>query len=177
VRAIDWAGTHLRRNHSLRTNNMASLKCASCGMVNWADAVTCKRCGSNLLQQSSDPSQPAPPVWKWYVAYCVFMAILYLLCIVMGFVFLLAAPASDRRPTSPEEARLFGVVFMVVGLVLTIPFASGPFLPRKPWAWTFGLVLICIGLTSACCLPAAIPLLIFWLKPETKAYFGKIQDH
>lgn len=155
-------------------NNMASLRCPRCGLLHWADATTCKRCGYDLWQQSTDPSQPAPPVWKWYVAYCVFMAVLYLLCIVLGVIFLTAAPTEfDRPPTSPEEARLVGVVFIVVGLVLAVPFASGPFLPRKPWAWTFGLVLICIGLTSACCLPAAIPLLIFWLKPETKTYFGR----
>jgi hypothetical protein len=46
-------------------------------------------------------------------------------------------------------------------------------MPRRPWAWIFGLVLICIGLTSLCCLPVAIPLLLSWLKPETKSYFGR----
>jgi hypothetical protein len=35
----------------------------------------------------------------------------------------------------------------------------------------YDLVLICIGMTSCCILPAAIPLLIFWLKPEAKNWF------
>lgn len=154
---------------------MASQKCPACGLVNWADEATCKRCGSALRPHSLSSSQLAPPVWKWFVVYCVFMAVIYLLCIVLGVFFLMSEPTrADRPPTSAEEARWFGVLFMIVGLVLAVPFASGPFLPRKPWAWTFGLVLICVGLTSACCLPAAIPLLIFWLKPEAKAYYGKI---
>jgi hypothetical protein len=33
-------------------------------------------------------------------------------------------------------------------------------------------VIICLGMTSACFLPVCIPLLIFWIKPETKLYFG-----
>jgi len=99
------------------------------------------------------------------------MALLYLFCLGLGIIFLVAEPTSPD--TSAEEARLMGLIFAILGFLLTIPFAAGPFLPREPWAWIFGLVLICIGLGSACCLPFTIPLLIFWLKPETKSYFGR----
>jgi hypothetical protein len=139
--------------------------CPNCGLVNWPEADQCMRCGSSL-------GAGKPAVWNWYVAYCALLAALYLLVIIMGFVFLVFEPTD--RDMSPGEARIMGVIFIVVGLVLFVPFASGPFLPRRPWAWIFGLVLICIGLTSACCLPAAVPLLIYWLKPDNKAYFGKV---
>ena len=43
----------------------------------------------------------------------------------------------------------------------------------NPWAWIYGMVLICIGLTSPCCLPVTIPLLIGWIKDDAKAYFGR----
>jgi hypothetical protein len=33
--------------------------------------------------------------------------------------------------------------------------------------------MMAIGMTSCCFLPFLIPLLIYWLKPETKAYFGR----
>jgi hypothetical protein len=99
------------------------------------------------------------------------MALMYLLCLVGGIVVLVAEPSSSG--TSADEAALMGLIFAVLGLVLSIPFAIGPFLPRSPGAWTFDLVLICIGLGSACCLPVTIPLLLAWLKPETKAYFGR----
>ena len=146
---------------------MSSVKCPNCGFIDFPDATTCKRCGTSMLNLS----QPKPPVMTWFNAYCVFMALLYLFCFVLGIVFLVLAPTD--RDMSAEESRVMGVVFMVMGLVLAAPFAAGPFLPRKPWAWVFGLVLICIGLTSICCLPATVPLLIHWIKRETKLYFGR----
>ena len=36
------------------------------------------------------------------------------------------------------------------------------------------VVLISVGLMSLCIAPASIPLLIHWLKPETKARFGVV---
>ena len=53
-------------------------------------------------------------------------------------------------------------------------FGAAPFLPRRPWVWIYDLVLICLGLTSVCCLPATIPLLVYWLKPEAKSWFGRV---
>jgi hypothetical protein len=99
------------------------------------------------------------------------MALLYLSVVVMGIVFLFADP-SGLEMKAPE-ARIMSVFFILFGLLFCAPFVTGIFLPRKSWAWIFGLVLICIGLTSACLLPFCIPLLIFWIKPETKTYFGR----
>jgi uncharacterized membrane protein len=111
-----------------------------------------------------------PPAWKWFVAYCVFMAVMYFLTAVVGVVFLFTEPAElDMRA---GEATLMGVFFIGLGLLFFAPFAYAPFVPRKRWAWILSISLICLGLTSLCCLPASIPLLIAWLKPETKAYFG-----
>jgi hypothetical protein len=45
--------------------------------------------------------------------------------------------------------------------------------PYKPWGWTVGLLVIGAGLAS-CMVLFAIPLLVFWLKPETKAAFGRL---
>lgn len=98
------------------------------------------------------------------------MALLYLFIVVVGIFFLTAAP-TDRN-MSAQEAQITGGIMFFMGILLAIPFAIGAFLPQKPWAWVFGLVLICIGLTSVCCMPATIPLLIHWIKPETKFYFG-----
>ena len=88
----------------------------------------------------------------------------------MGIVFMFIEPDADMSAT---EAKIMGAVFLILGLVLFVPYALAPFLPRQSWVWVLGLVLICIGLTSACCLPACIPLLIFWLKPDVKAFYGR----
>ncbi|HKO60285.1 MAG TPA: hypothetical protein VJV03_03920 [Pyrinomonadaceae bacterium] len=146
---------------------MTNVKCPQCGLVNWPDAEGCKRCGAFLTHLS----RSKPPVLTWYKAYCALMALLYLFFVVLGIVFLTAAP-TDRN-MSAQEAQITGGIMFFMGIALSIPFGVGAFLPQKPWAWVFGLVLICIGLTSVCCMPATIPLLIHWIKPETKFYFGR----
>jgi hypothetical protein len=75
-----------------------------------------------------------------------------------------------------EEAMLLwieGILFIGLGIPLMVVFAIAPFLPKKPWVWIYGIVLIGLGMTSVCCLPATIPLLIFWIKPETQQFFGR----
>ena len=123
------------------------------------------------MRASLNPA--TPPVYKWFVAYCILMALAYLATAVMGIVFMFTEPDPEM---SAAEAKLMGTVILALGLVFFIPYALAPFLSRKSWVWVFGLVLICIGLSSACCLPACIPLLIFWLKPEMKAFYGRTMD-
>lgn len=138
-------------------------KCRQCDLVNWDYDEVCKRCGASL-------NPAVPPVYKWFIAYCIFMALLYLGTALMGIVFIAAEPDAEM---GEAEAKIMGSVFLVMGIVFGAGYAFGPFLPRQSWGWVFGLVLICIGLTSACCLPACIPMLIFWVKPEMKAFFGR----
>ena len=138
-------------------------KCHQCGLVNWEFEEFCKRCSASL-------SGEAPPAHRWFVAYCVVMALLYLVIAAMGIVFLVIEPPPDEDPV---EVKIMGAVFLVMGLVFCVPYGATPFLPRKSWVWVVGIVLICLGLTSACCLPVCIPLLIYWLKPEMKAFYGR----
>ena len=146
---------------------MTNVKCAQCGLINWPDAEICKRCGASLVHSP----QPQPAIMTWYKVYCVLMALLYLVCVVIGAFFIIAAPSD--RDISAAEAQVLGGIMFIVGIPMVVTFAFGVFMPRKPWAWVFGLVLICIGLTSLCCLPVTVPLLIHWIKPETKIYFGR----
>jgi hypothetical protein len=75
--------------------------------------------------------------------------------------------------TSVLAARLIGVVLLLTGLALFGACLLPLVLEPRPWLWTYDLVIICLGMTSTCILPASIPLLIYWLKPETKRYSGK----
>lgn len=143
-----------------------SKKCYQCGLVNWDYDEFCKRCGAVQY-----PSSETPSVYKWYVVYCVLMALLNLAATVIGIMFLVMEPAGPEM--SVAQAQFMGVVFIIMGLVFAAPYAAAPFLPRKSWVWIFGLVLICFGLSSACLLPVCIPLLIFWLKPEMKEFYNR----
>jgi hypothetical protein len=106
------------------------------------------------------------------VIYTIALGIVYLGLAVFGIVALLIDPAKLDMPSG--EAKLMGAIFLGIGLIFALPFLAAPYLPRKSWVWIYDLVLICIGMTSACCIPACIPLLIHWLKPETKAFFNRV---
>lgn len=110
-----------------------------------------------------------PQVVTWYYVYVGLMAAMYLL---VGLVFLIAAFVVPPGEINPED-RITLYVMPVCVLPFAILYLAAFFLPRSSGAWVFHLVLIAIGMTSACCLPVCIPLLIFWLKPEAKAWYGR----
>jgi len=109
-----------------------------------------------------------PGVLRWYRVYCWALAAMYFLVVNLGVFFLLMPPEKDL-PVALKTA--YGAVMLAVGGGLLALAVIGARVPPKAWGWTFGLVLICIGFTSCLTLPASIPLLIHWLKPETKAWF------
>ncbi len=114
---------------------------------------------------------PAPPgVWPWFVVYCVVTALLCLCGSGLGMMFLVVDPHEFEMESM--EARIIGVVYLGVSILLFVPYMLAPFLPKRRWVWVYDLVLICLGMTSCCTLPACIALLIFWIKPNTRQFFG-----
>jgi hypothetical protein len=114
---------------------------------------------------STKPIYDRPPqVIFWEMVYCGFMLLLYLAVAVLGIGLFVNAElwAEDREEFI--ELRVFGVVFLVVGLVLSALYAAGFVFRRGMFGWVFHIVLIAIGLTSACFWLTNIPLLIFWIK-------------
>jgi len=109
-----------------------------------------------------------PKVLKWYFAFCGLSCVMYLILLVLGIVLISQFSAHEAF-----ESKLTGWGLFVVGAILFVPYAVAPFLPHKPWSWIFGLVLLGISMTGTLCLPVAIPILIFWLDPETKQFFGR----
>ncbi|NJO21256.1 MAG: hypothetical protein HC838_16105 [Spirulinaceae cyanobacterium RM2_2_10] len=114
-----------------------------------------------------------PQAVTWYRIYAIFVAVFYILILLLG-IGLLAFDPSTLGITAEDalEMRINAIACVVVGLPFSIIFGIAPFLPSRPWAWVYGIVTICLSLTSCCCLPAAIPLLIFWIKPEVKQFYG-----
>ena len=62
---------------------------------------------------------------------------------------------------------------MAISIPLAILYGAAIVLPPRPWTWIYGFVPICIGMTSCCILPFSIALIVFWIKPETRHYFGR----
>lgn len=171
---------------------MNAVKCPNCGNLNSLGENFCLQCGAGLSQSgqvSLSPEQHArafgmnPPgamfidaergrrVFFWYRVYVAMMAIMYALLVAMG-VFMIVF-GSQSKDKDAAEAVVGGMFYAVLGGVFFLVFAAALFLPKKPWAWIYHIVLICLGMTSCCLLPFAVPLLINWLKPETKAFFGR----
>lgn len=118
-----------------------------------------------------DQSRSQPSVIVWFKVYCGVLCFIYL-CLAASSLFFFLAPPSELE-MSPMAARITGVAVLVSGLlffaICFVPFV----VPPRPWVWVYGICLIALGMTSACFVPACVPLLIFWLKPEVKSYFGK----
>ncbi|MFA5191960.1 MAG: hypothetical protein WC740_14615 [Verrucomicrobiia bacterium] len=115
------------------------------------------------------PKQPT--VVKWFKVYCGVLCFLYLCVAALSLVFFLVSP--KELDMSELGACIMAFFLLGSGLVLfgvcLAPFVVTP----RPWVWGYGMGLICLGMTSACFVPVCVPLLIFWLKPEAKKYFGQ----
>lgn len=107
----------------------------------------------------------------WYRVYCAVLTLLYLMVIALGVFLLVAQPQS--REYSSQELAIAGFVYIIIGTILFFLFAVALFLPPKPYNWIVGIVMMSIGMTSCCFIPFLIPLIIYWVKPETKAFFGR----
>lgn len=117
---------------------------------------------------------PRPRVLFWYRVYAATMTLASLVFLA-GVTFVAWAHAVPRigvragaAPAQPELIVMFLVAVTAVGF-----YATATFMPLKPWAWTFGLVVIALGvpgLTIAFCLP----MFFAWMKPSVKAAFCRL---
>ena len=117
------------------------------------------------------PAQARPAAVKWFLVYCGVLSAMYLGLLACGIVVLVLGPA--QLDMTPSAAALTGGILTGVGAAFLAVSAAPFLLPPRPWVWIYDLVVICVGMTSACFLAASIPLLIFWIKPDVKAYFGR----
>lgn len=115
---------------------------------------------------------PRPAVVGWFYVYAGVMMLVYIACVIGGVA--MATLGVDQAPAPDDRVAMmfFGVILVATGAVFALLFALPYFLPRKKWVWVYDLVLICIGLTSICTMVVCIPLLLFWIKDENKAYFN-----
>jgi hypothetical protein len=113
-----------------------------------------------------------PPVVMWFKVYSAAMAVLYLLTTIFGIVLLFVPP--ELLEMEKAETVLIGAICAGMGLPFAGAFGAALFLPRKPWVWIYDIVLIAVGFGSCCILPFSVAMLIFWIKPETRAWFGRM---
>jgi len=127
-----------------------------------------------MTQQDRIVATP-PGVVLWFKIYAGFQCFLYGLCILAGIVFLLlpSMVVLNDPDFPPLYAYICGTVIIGIGTVFLAAFLVSFFLKPRPWTWAYDLVMICLGLMSGM-FPFSIILLVFWLQPNTKQYFGKV---
>jgi len=123
------------------------------------------------LNTYEPPNELGRKTFYWYRIYCGTLAVIYAVVAIFGSFLFFFAPESNRQ--SAEESVVMGAVYAIVGIIFFIVFLVALTLPPKPYNWIVGLVMIAIGMTSCCMWPAVIPLLIYWIKPETRKFFGR----
>jgi hypothetical protein len=101
---------------------------------------------------------------RWYVALMLVTALTYLAIGALGVLSLV----------DPEFAgdRFEDITLAIVGCAFFPIFLAAAFLPRRPWAWRVGAGFIVAAMLTCCTLPFAVPLLIGWLDPRTRAGYG-----
>ena len=104
-----------------------------------------------------------PKVIIWFKVYAILLSLIYFFMVIISPIFLLSGESGFI---------LSGLFIIILCFPLFIISILPVFLPRRPWVWVYSLIIIGIGMTSACCLPASLPLLIFWLKPDVKRFYG-----
>lgn len=95
-----------------------------------------------------------PAVIRWFRVYAGSLAVVYL---VLGGAGIAAGSAA----------------LGVAGVLLALVHGGAAFVPFKPWGWTVALVILALGLASGAFL-LALPLLVQWFKPLTKAAFARL---
>lgn len=118
------------------------------------------------------PAATAPPVVLWARVYAGVLALVYVLVALVGVFVLVMGVSIGPGSKDALPAAVMGGIYIVLGVAFAIPTTWGVFAGRKKYAWYLHMVLICLGFSSCACLPFCIPLVIYWLKPETKAWYG-----
>jgi MFS family permease len=123
-------------------------------------------------ETTTTPTETAPPaVLLWFKIYTGALTALYVLCVLASpvlFVLGMRTHSDDRF-----VALVYSVILLAIGVPLAVACALPFFLPRKPWVWVYNLVIICIGMTSCCILPASVALLVYWIRPDLKLWFNR----
>jgi hypothetical protein len=117
-------------------------------------------------------NESPPGVLLWQRVYCGAMTLMYVVLVAVCIAMAVFADDLADAETSSGELLFGGILLGIVSLGCAALFAAGLFLPRRRWAWIYHLVLIGLGMTSCACLPATVPLLIFWVRSDTQQWFG-----
>jgi hypothetical protein len=116
-----------------------------------------------------------PDAVLWFRVYAGVNAAIYTIVVLFSLVLMFAplwVPKSASAPGSELGFFIMGLFYGGFGLVFLAPSCVALFAGRRPWVHGLGTVVIVMGMLHLCCIPLMVPLLLVWLKPETRAWYG-----
>jgi hypothetical protein len=103
-------------------------------------------------------------VLQGYTIYRVLLLLCYAGFVAVGLW-------AQRAPDLPSQAAPMGLAIVVIGLLFAAAAGGSFFAPRKPWAWSLHMALICLGVPLCVTTPFALVMGWTWLHPGVKSYF------
>jgi len=134
--------------------------------------------GPYFIPQGAPPGTPLlieeerPPEAVYYFRiYAVLLLLVWLIAFGMS-VYALVDPLM-KGVSSTTGSFVFALFMTAISFLFMIPSAIMVFAGRAKWVYTLGVVMLGLQtLMNPCCLPLTVPLLVYWMKPETKRWFG-----
>lgn len=124
-----------------------------------------------------------PKVVVWFKVYCWLWTVLGLAAILLVLYPHFSSSETydinmvlvdfDSSWVEIGVMSLLEILIMGFGLAMLAVTLPGICLKPRPWVWVYNLMLICFGITTGWFVPLCIPLLLFWVKKGTKAYYGR----
>ncbi|CAN0453997.1 unnamed protein product, partial [Ectocarpus fasciculatus] len=122
-----------------------------------------------------------PGVVLWFKVYLVATMVLGVLLALSGLAMLSdpgmfldalreSGQAGPGVPSTTAEVQRLGWGYGLGGILGVAMSVAGCLLPRGTGKWVFGVVLIALGMPGLVTLPVLIPLLIFWVREDCKAW-------
>ena len=107
----------------------------------------------------------------WYRLLCSATAVVGIVIAILGIFAIIGS--FDETGEDASDAFNGGIILITSGVFPALLSFLGVVFPPRPWSWAFGLALL-ILMTFSCALCVfSVPILTFWLKYETRAYFGR----
>lgn len=81
----------------------------------------------------------------------------------------------DLRSQWVAEKRADAPGFAAFELAIALLYLAAALVPRKPWAWVYGIVALATTVFPfIITVGGMLPLLFGWVRPEVKRYFGRV---
>jgi hypothetical protein len=101
----------------------------------------------------------------------IYVGIIALACVALLGSGLYQLVDGALGPAADRSRAAGGIVSVAMATLFGTPCLIALLAGRRPWVHTIGTIVIVLTMTTACCIPLAIPMLVVWLKPETRRWY------